>query len=79
MRKFLFLLAALLLSVVFGGVVGYIGMETLPCHWFGTGFEGACAYGVLWVSIGTGLAAGILLFACLCYRVLRRPSQSWTC
>ena len=71
-RTFFLLLASLVVSLVLGSVVAYVAIDTLPCHWFGTGFEGACAYGVLWASIAIGLAVAVLLFAYLCYRVLRR-------
>ena len=71
-RTFLFLLAALVVSLIFGLVVACVAIETLPCHWFGTGFEGACAYGALWTSIGIGLSAVVLSFAYLSYRLFRR-------
>lgn len=53
-------------------MVAYVALETLPCRWFGTGFEGACAYGVLWASIALGLSVAVGLLAYLGYRVLRR-------
>ncbi len=71
-RTFLLLLASLVVSLVFGSVVAFVAIETLPCHWFGTAFEGACAYGVLWASIAIGLVAAVLSLAYLGYRVLRR-------
>lgn len=58
--------------------MAYVAVETLPCHWFGTAFEGACAYGVLWTSIALGLVAAVLSFAYLCYRVLRRRAHPAT-
>jgi uncharacterized membrane protein YedE/YeeE len=61
-RTFLLLLASLSGSLVFGTAVAYVALETLPCHWFGTGFEGACAYGALWASIGTGLERFPIVF-----------------
>lgn len=71
-RTFLLLLASLAASLIFGSVVAFVAVETLPCHWFGTGFEGACAHGVVWASLGIGLGAAVLSFAYLCYRVRRR-------
>ena len=50
------LLGSLIASFALGTLVAYIALEALPCHWFGTAFEGACAYGVLYTSIGIGLA-----------------------
>jgi uncharacterized membrane protein YedE/YeeE len=66
------LVASLLGSLLFGAVVAYVAVETLSCHWFGSGFEGACAYGALWASVGIGIAAAVLVFANFCVRLLRR-------
>ena len=74
-RRIVLLLASLVVSLVFGLAVAYVAIETLPCHWFGTGFEGACAQGVLLASSVIGLVGTILLFASLCYRVLRRQDS----
>ena len=71
-RTFLLLLASLVVSLALGAVIAYVALDTLPCHWFGTGFEGACAMGVLWASVASGLVAATLSFAYLCYRLLRR-------
>jgi hypothetical protein len=75
-RKALLLLGSLIASLVVGGLAAAIGFETLPCQWFGTAFEGACAYGVLYTSIAIGLAVAALAFSYLCYRVLGRGGQS---
>lgn len=71
-RTVFLLLASLVVSLAVGSVATYLAFETLPCHWFGTGFEGACAYGVIWAAIGIGILAAVGLFAYLVYRVLRR-------
>ena len=71
-RIVLLLLASLVVSLVVGSGATYLALETLPCHWFGTGFEGACAYGAIWAAIGIGVLAAVVLFAYLGYRVLRR-------
>jgi len=70
------LVASLLVSLLFGAVAAYLAVETLPCRWFGTGFEGACAYGALWASIGIGLAAAVLSFAYFCNRLRRSRASS---
>jgi uncharacterized membrane protein len=70
-RTFLLLLSSLVASLVFGALVAYVAMEALPCHWFGTGFEGACAYGVLYTSLGIGLVSVLLMFAWFCYRLIQ--------
>jgi hypothetical protein len=70
------LLGSLIASFALGALVAYIALEALPCHWFGTAFEGACAYGVLYTSIGIGLAVAVLAFSYLCYRVLRRSGRT---
>ena len=57
------LLGSLIASFALGALVAYIALEALPCHWFGTAFEGACAYGVLYTSIGIGLAVISVLAA----------------
>jgi hypothetical protein len=75
-RTALLLVASLLGSLLFGAVVAYVAVETLPCHWFGTGFEGACADGALWASVGIGLAAAVLSFVYFCYRLLRGRAAS---
>ena len=72
MRTALFLLASLVASLVLGTLAAYVAVEILPCHWFGTAFEGACAYGVLWTSIGIGLGVMLLSFAYACVRLWRR-------
>lgn len=70
------LLGSLIASLVVGTLAAAIAIETPPCRWFGTAFEGACAYGVFWASIGLGLALSVLAFSYPCDRVLRRGSQS---
>lgn len=74
-RTFLLLLGSLLLSLILGAVVAYIAVELLPCNWFGTAFEGACAYGVFWTSIILGLIVTGLSFATIGFRVLRRRER----
>jgi hypothetical protein len=66
----------LIASFALGAPVAYIALEILPCHWFGTAFEGACADGVPWTSIGIGLAVAVFAFSDFCYRMLRRGGQS---
>lgn len=72
MKTFLLLVASLLLSLAGGAGIGAVAMSTLPCRWFGTGFEGACAYGVLWASIALGVLGATVSFGYLAYRVGRR-------
>ena len=76
MRAFALISLSLAISLAFGSMVAYVAMGTLPCRWFGTGFEGACAYGVLWTSIGMGLTAAVVSFAYLVYRVNRRRAPA---
>lgn len=71
MRKFLLIVSSLVVSLIIALVVGYMAMETLPCRWFGSGFEGSCAYGVLWVSIGIAFVLASSLFVYLVYKILR--------
>ena len=71
MRTFLLLLATLIASLALGVLATYIAIETLPCEWFGTSFEGACAYGALYASFAIGLLVAITLFAWLVYRIMR--------
>lgn len=72
MKTLLLLLGSLVLSLTVGAGIGALAMSTLPCRWFGTAFEGACAYGVLWASIALGLLAAVLSFGVFAYRVVRR-------
>lgn len=72
MTTFLRLVGSLLLSLVAGAGIAAVAMSTLPCRWFGTGFEGACAYGVFWASIALGLLGAVVTFGYLAYRVVRR-------
>lgn len=75
-RKLLLGIIALAASLLAGLAVGYAAMETLPCRWFGSGFEGGCAYGVLWTSIALALAVALLSFGFLVYRIVRRPARA---
>lgn len=72
MRTFFYLLASLLASIALGSLATYVAVETLPCHWFGTGFEGACAYGALFASACIGLTVLVLTFSYLCYRMIKK-------
>jgi len=67
--KLLLIVSVLAASLIAALAVGYAAMETLPCRWFGSGFEGSCAYGVLWTSIGLAAAVFLLLFGFLVYRI----------
>lgn len=75
-RTVLRLSAALLVSIIVGALAAVVAVEVLPCYWFGSGVEGACAYGVLWTSIVGGLTVAVLSFGYLCYRVLRRGGRT---
>lgn len=65
MKTFLRLVVSLVLSLVAGAGIAWVAMMTLPCRWFGTGFEGACAYGVIWASIALGFLCAVLAFGYL--------------
>jgi hypothetical protein len=69
--KFFFLF---LLCILLGLGAGYVAMETLPCHWFGSNFEGACGYGVLFAAIGVGFVVLVLSFGILSYLTVRTSS-----
>jgi uncharacterized membrane-anchored protein YhcB (DUF1043 family) len=73
--KLLLTIIALAASLVAGLAVGYVAMEILPCRWFGSGFEGGCAYGVLWTSVSLALAVALLSFGFLVYRIFHRRAR----
>ncbi len=52
-------LAALLL----GAGAAWLASVVLPCAWFGSSFEGACAYGVMWAAIAIGLGVALVVAA----------------
>lgn len=40
----------LLLSASFSTLLGYGLLEVMPCHWFGSSFEGTCGYrAIFWL------------------------------
>ena len=43
MRGFLLLILSLAASLALGAAIAAVGLEVLPCRWFGTGVDGACA------------------------------------
>lgn len=51
----------LLLSASFSALLGYGALEVMPCHWFGTPFEGACGYGAVFFTGVVGLVLTFIL------------------
>lgn len=61
----------LVLSAAVGVAAGYLAMTVLPCQWFGSNFEGACSYGVLWAAIAVGLLVASVTFGVLTYQAMK--------
>jgi ABC-type phosphate/phosphonate transport system permease subunit len=54
-------IALSLLAAIGAAILGAIAVNTLPCSWFGSGFEGGCGLGaVLFVSAASVLLAVVL-------------------
>ena len=54
-------IALSLLAAIGAAILGAIAVNTLPCSWFGSGFEGGCGLGaVLLVSAASVLLAVVL-------------------
>lgn len=74
----LFLL--LLFSILLGLGAGYVVMDVLPEHWFGSNnFAGASGYRALWIAIMVGLVVLTLSYGILSYHTVRSlpvPSNS---
>jgi hypothetical protein len=59
-----------LLAVVAASIVGVVALEVLPCSWFGSTFEGSCAYGAFYIvsaaslvlAVGLAVAFNVLYF-----------------
>lgn len=51
----------LLLSASFSALLGYGALEVMPCHWFGSPFEGACGYRAIFFTVAGGLVLTLIL------------------
>ncbi|MCU6496223.1 hypothetical protein LPN04_00290 [Rugamonas sp. A1-17] len=49
------LLIAFAASLGIAGAIAFFALDTMPCEWFGSSFEGGCGYGAMFVSIAGGL------------------------
>jgi hypothetical protein len=65
-------LGALLAALALGALAGALASALLPCDWFGSNFEGACSYGVLWASLGIAAVVGVVAFAALLFVAFSR-------
>lgn len=70
-KALLHLLRDAFASVCGGCLAGFLSFFLLPCNWFGSSFEGACGYGVLWAAMGVGAVVAGLLFMWLGVRTIR--------
>jgi hypothetical protein len=69
-RTVLILFACLVASIAMGAITGYIAAVVLPCEWFGSNFEGACGYGVLWTAVGIGALTAAVAFGSFSFRTV---------
>lgn len=44
LQSVLMFVALFLFSGTFFALLGYGSLEIMPCHWFGSAFEGGCGY-----------------------------------
>lgn len=51
----------LLLSASFSALLGYGVLEVMPCHWFGSSFEGTCGYRAMFFTVAGGLVLTFVL------------------
>lgn len=70
-KALLHLLRDAFASVCGGCLAGFLSFFLLPCNWFGSSFEGACGYGVLWAAMGVGVVVAGLSFLWLGVRSIR--------
>lgn len=66
-------IGALAGSIFIGFIAASIAGTTIPCEWFGSNFEGACGYGVMWTSLAIGMAISSVSFVIILYKI--NPSQ----
>lgn len=67
--------AATLVSSTFAvAVVIGLAMDSMPCRWFGTSFEGACGYTALSVYLVVGIPLSIVLGIISTVLVLRKTA-----
>ncbi len=51
----------LLLSASFSTLLGYGLLEVMPCHWFGSSFEGTCGYRAIFFTFAGCLVLTFIL------------------
>ncbi|MYN16316.1 hypothetical protein GTP81_06085 [Rugamonas sp. FT107W] len=56
------LLIAFAASLGIAGAIAFFALNTMPCEWFGSSFEGGCGYGAMFASIAGGLLLSVVLF-----------------
>lgn len=61
LQSIFMLMMILLLSASFSALLGYGALEVMPCHWFGSPFEGTCGYRAIFFTVAGGLVLTFIL------------------
>lgn len=71
------MLLAAVASVCVSGAVAYAALETIPCSWFSSSFEGGCGYSAVMAAIlGAALLSLVLFFVFMALYVKRRKDKA---
>ena len=61
-KTLLVLLGMFIASVLITAVIGFAALEWMPCHWFGSSFEGGCGYGAVMATLAVSMIVCPVLF-----------------
>lgn len=62
LRQFSVVAALGLSALVISGVLGTVALNIMPCSWFGSSFEGTCAFRAFYSTMGASLLLSLILF-----------------
>jgi len=78
MKSLILTTVAFLIAILAGASAAYISVSIIPCSWYGSGFEGACGYGVMGAAICIGILVGFIVFGLLIVHIFRKKLVSTT-
>ncbi|MDR1994171.1 hypothetical protein [Azonexus sp.] len=72
---FLVFIASMLGFTVLFTVLGWLFLEIAPCHWFGSGFEGACGYRAVFFTFIAGVTLTLIFSFSYTMRFIQQRSD----